>query len=436
MTRDDELAALRARVSQLEAEAAAPRVPRHPRWKTALAVVLIVLAAVLTPLSAVAVWADSMIGDTDRYVATMEPLASDPDVQDAVANRVTTAVMRQIDVDDLLSDVAPDERPLLEKAIGPASGAITSGLTSLVRTTAEKFVSSPAFATVWKQLNRTAHAAVDKALTGNGDGAVQVEDGEVTLDLAPVVEKVKQALVDNGLTVAAKIPEVHTTITLMQSTGTLAKAKKGFRLLQLLSWVLPLIVALLVVGGVLLAGRRRRALVGAALAVAVGALVLGLALWLGRSFYLDALPPDVSRPAAGSVYDTLVRFLRTGVRVVAVLGVVVALAAWLGGPGRWARAVRGGWRGAIGSVRQATGVGTIGPVGPWVHRMRTWLNWTVAAVAAAVLLAWNYPTGAVVAWIAVCAVLALAVIEFLDAPELPDPAFPGSEAGPLGRTGP
>ncbi|MZD09226.1 hypothetical protein GTW43_29720 [Streptomyces sp. SID5785] len=418
MTRDDELTALRARVAELEA--ARPPARRAGRATSVLAVVLVLLAALLTPLAAVAVWSDAFIGDTDRYVATMAPLAHDPDVQDAVAGRVTTAVMSRLDIDDLLTGVAPADRPLLEKALGAASGPVTDGLTSFVRGTADRLVSGPAFAALWERLNRTAHRAVDKALTGSGGGAVKVEDGMVTLDLAPVVEEVKDTLVDQGLTVAARIPEIHTGITVMQSTGTLAQARKGFRLLQLLSWVLPVLVVLLAAAGVLLARRRRRALVTAALAVAAGALLLGLALWLGRAYYLDALPATVSRPAAGSVYDTLVRFLRTSVRVIAVLGAVVALAAWVGGPGRWARAVRAGWCGAIGSVREAVTSGTFGPVGPWVHRMRTWLNWTVAAVAAAVLLAWDYPTGAVVAWIAVAALCALAVIEFLDVPELGD----------------
>ncbi|WP_353943497.1 hypothetical protein ABII15_18820 [Streptomyces sp. HUAS MG91] len=425
MTRDDELAALKARVRELEDER--PR-RRRSRPKSALAVVLVVLAALLTPLGVVAVWSNALIGDTDRYVQTMAPLADDPDVRTAVTNRVTTAVMDRIDVGDLLSGVAPADRPLLEKALGAADGPLTSGLTSLVRTTTERFVASPAFTTVWKQLNRTAHAAVDKALTGHDDGAVQIKDGEVTLDLAPVVDQVKQSLVDQGLTVAGNIPEVHTSITLMQSTGALAKARTGFRLLQLLSWVLPLLVVLLAAGAVLLARRRRRALITAALAVAAGALVLGLALWIGRAVYLDALPADVSQPAAGAVYDTLVRFLRTAVRVVAVLGAVVALASWLSGPGRWAGAVRGAWTGAIGSVRETLTTGTFGPVGPWVHRMRTWLNLTVAAVAAAVLIAWSYPTGLVVLWIAVAAVCALAVIEFLDAPTLPPPALPEESA--------
>jgi hypothetical protein len=61
--------------------------------------------------------------------------------------------------------------------------------------------------------------------------------------------------------------------------------------------------------------------------------------------------------------------------------------------------------------------------------MRTWLNWTAAAVAAAVLLAWDYPTGAVVAWIAVCTLCALAVIEFLDVPALDD-ALPPPQPAP------
>ncbi|MFE1954608.1 MULTISPECIES: hypothetical protein [Streptomyces] len=426
MTRDDELSALRARVAELEAAAGRPARRRAGRTKSTFAVVLIVLAALLTPLGAVAVWSDALIGDTDRYVDTMAPLAEDPDVQNAVADRVTTAVMSRIEIADLLENVAPDDRPALEKALGAASGPITDGLTSFVHTVADRFVTSPAFATVWKQLNRTAHTAVDKALTGSGGDAVKVENGMVTLDLAPVVEQVKNGLVDRGLDVAGKIPEIHTEITVMESTGGLAKARKGFRLLQLLSWVLPLLVLLLAAAGVLLARRRRRALVTAALGIAAGALVLGLALWLGRAYYLDALPSSVSRPAAESVFDTLVRFLRSGVRMIAALGIVIALAAWLSGPGRWARATRDAWCGAIGSVRRSVTAGTFGPVGPWVHRMRTWLNWTVAAVAAAVLIAWNYPTGAVVAWIAFVALCALAIIEFLDVPEFQDAASPAS----------
>nr|WP_239155840.1 hypothetical protein [Streptomyces sp. SID14446] len=402
------------------------------------AVLLIIVAAVLTPLSAVAAWSSDLIGDTDRYVSTMKPLASDPDVQEAVADRVTKAVMQHVDIESLLTSVAPADRPRLTKALGPLSGPITSGLTDFVHSTADKFVSSDAFATLWTDLNRTAHASVDKALTGKGGGAVKLTNDAVVIDLAPVIDRVKQALVDRGLGVAAKIPEVHTDFTVMTS-DSIGKAKKLYRLLQIVGFWLPVLTLVLAAGGVLLAIRRRRALVTAALAVAAGAAVLGIALWIFRGIYLDGLPSGVSQPAAGSVFDTLVRFLRTTVRMVITLGIVVALAAWLTGSGRAATRVLAAWRGGIGAVRNAVGF-DLGPVGVWVHRAKTWLNWTVVAVAAVTLLIWNYPTAAVTVWIAVVALLVLAVVEFLDddgAPHLTGTTgTTGGAGGPAAGSGP
>ncbi|MFE2298265.1 hypothetical protein ACFXAW_08715 [Streptomyces sp. NPDC059445] len=419
-----ELAELRARVAELE-----KRPPRaeHHRVRSTFAVVLILLAALLTPLSAVAAWSSDLIGNTDRYVATMKPLASDKDVQDAVANRVTKAVMQHVDVKTLLESAAPADRPALTKAIGPLSGPITSGLTDFVHTVALKFVSSDAFATLWTELNRKAHAAVDKALTGKGGGAVKLTNDAVVIDLAPVIDQVKQSLVDQGLGVAAKIPQVHTNFTVMTS-DSIGKAKKIYRLLELVGFWLPVLTLLLAAAGVLLAVRRRRALVTAALLVAAGAAVLGIALWIFREIYLDGLPSDVSQPAAGSVFDTLVRYLRTSVRLVITIGVVVALAAWLTGSGRAASRVLAAWKGGIGAVRTASGA-ELGAVGAWVHRAKTWLNWTVVAVAAAVLLVWNYPTAAVTIWIALLALLALAIVEFLD--DDGTPHLIGSGDGPV-----
>lgn len=99
-----ELEELRARVAVLEDRAPA----RHrPRARSFLAVLLVLVAAVLTPLSIVSSWAKNQISDTDNYVAMMAPLASDPDVQAAVTDRVTGAVMQHLDVKALLSEVSP-----------------------------------------------------------------------------------------------------------------------------------------------------------------------------------------------------------------------------------------------------------------------------------------------------------------------------------------
>ncbi|MER7726778.1 hypothetical protein [Streptomyces sp. NPDC096323] len=404
-----ELVALRDRVARLEG-----RGPGRSRLRprSFFAVLLILVAAVLTPLSLLSSWASEVAGDTDRYVGMMKPLASDPEVQAAVTHRVTDAVMDRLDIDALLADVAPADRPVVDKALGKLGGPLTTGVTDFVHGTVEKFVSSDEFERVWTNLNRSAHTSVVKALTGEGGGAVKIAGDTVTLDLAPVIDRVKQRLVDRGLTVAGKIPEIHTDFTLLTS-DSVGKAKKGFRALELLGFWLPVFTLLVAAGGVLLAVRRRRALVTAALAVAVGAGLLGLGLWAGRAFYLDSLPPHVSQPAAGAVFDALAGYLRAGVRLVVTVGAVVALAAWLTGRGRAANRVMAMWSGGIGAVRDAAGF-TGGPAGRWVHRVRRPLNWTVVVVAVAVLLAWDRPTGLVTVWIALCALFVLAVVEFLD----------------------
>ncbi|MEU1366812.1 hypothetical protein ABZ454_11815 [Streptomyces sp. NPDC005803] len=415
-----ELEALRARVAQLEARAPA-RSRLRPR--SFLAALLILVAAVLTPLSVLSSWASEVAGDTDRYVEMMEPLASDPDVQAAVTKRVTDAVMAHLGTEALLADVAPADRPVVDKALTKLGGPLTTGVRTFVHGTVERFVTSEGFERVWSGLNRSAHSSVVKALTGEGGGAVELNGDTVTLDLAPVIDRVKQRLVERGLTVAGKIPEIHTDFTLLTS-DSVGKAKSGFRALELLGFWLPVFTLLVAAAGVLLAVRRRRALVTAALAVAVGAALLGLGLWAGRAFYLDSLPPDVSQPAAGAVFDALAGYLRAGVRLVVTVGAVVALAAWLTGRGRAATRVMAMWSGGIGAVRDAAGF-TGGPVGRWVHRARRPLNWTVVVVAVAVLLAWDRPTDLVTVWIALCALFALAVVEFLDDDSAPRPAATG-----------
>ncbi|MFJ8040576.1 hypothetical protein ACIRBX_08750 [Kitasatospora sp. NPDC096147] len=432
-TPDPEVEELRQRLAALEQRQAPPR--RH-RVRSAFAVLLVLLAAVLTPLSVVAAWTRAEVGDTDRYVATMAPLAEDPAVRAAVTDRVTAEVMKHLPVSTLLEQVAPDDRPLLDKALGALGSTLTDGLTGFVHDRVARVVDSPAFATAWVTVNRDAHAAVDRMLTGKGGGAVELRGDTVTLDLAPVIAQVKDRLVSEGLGVAAKIPEVHTDYVLVQSDA-LPKARTGFRLLDLAGFWLPVLTVLVAAGGVLLAGRRRRALVTAALLVAGGAALLGLALTVGRAFYLDRLPAGVSQDAAAAVFDALVRYLHTGVRTVLVLGVLVALGSWLTGPGRRATGVRRVWAAGFGAVRSTAGRAglRLGPVGRFVHRYKAWLGWAAVAGCALALLFWSYPTGAVVAWLGLALLAALGLLELLDErPEgLPGERPEGQPGGPPDR---
>ncbi|QES16651.1 hypothetical protein DEJ45_32560 [Streptomyces venezuelae] len=434
----NELAALRARVAALESEAAAGAkaarpAPRH-RGRSFLAAVLIVLGCLLAPLGIVAAWTADIVGVTDRYVATVAPLAADEDVQAAVADRVTAAVMEHLDLQDLLAGVAPDQRPLLAKALGRLGGSLEDAVRSFVHDKAGDIVASDAFDTIWTDANRAVHTSVVRALTGSGDGAVRIDDDTVTVDLAPVIDRVKERLVDSGLTVAEKIPEIHTDFTVVRSED-IGKVKTGFRLLDVTGAWLPVLALLLVAAGVLLSQRRRRVLIASALGVAAAAVVLGVALTVFRAVYLNALPDTVSEAAAASVYDALVHFLRTTVRMVVTLGLVVALAAWLTGHGRAAVVTRRIWDSGIGAARGAAdraGLRT-GPVGPFVRRFRTWITWVLIAAAVATYVLWDHPTGWVVVGLALGLLFAFGVVGFLAAePSGAEPAAADGEE-PLDR---
>ncbi|MEV6651106.1 hypothetical protein [Streptomyces sp. NPDC051219] len=392
---------------------------RRHRGRSLLSAVLIILAAVLSVLSVVAVWADSIVGDTDRYVATVAPLADDPAVQTAVTNRATAALLAEIDVKAVvneLSAAASQEgvRPEVARLISGLSGPIESGLKELISSTVRRVVSSDVFETLWIDANRVAHTTLDKALTGKGGGAVSLKNNEVAIDVGPIVDKAKDELVNAGLSRAAKIPEVHTDFVVFASDD-LGKVKTYVRILQILGTWLPVITVLIAAAAVFLAANRRRALIAVALSIAFAMLLLGTGLTIFRAIYLDRLPPHVYQPAAAAVFDTLIRFLRATVRVVGAVALVTAIGAFLVGPSRAAVAVRRACATGIGAVREAVGAGgRLGPVGTFVHRYKRWIGGAVLLAAVLVLVTWSYPTTQVVLWLVVAVLAAFALREFLD----------------------
>jgi hypothetical protein len=419
-----EVATLRSRLRQPAADrgdrvAAARRTGRQ-RWRTIVATLLIVLACLLAPLSVVAVWARNQVTNTDRYVATVAPLAEDPAIQNAIADQITAQVFTYIDVRGLTNEVVDALAtrglpPRLADQLQALTVPIASGVEGFTRTQVGKVVQSQAFADAWVQANRVAHDELVKALTGEGGGAITVEDNRVSVNMAPFIQTVKQQLTAAGFTLAARIPEVNASFTLFQS-DSITRARSAFNLLNTLGVWLPVIVLILIVLGVYVARDHRRALVGAGLGVALGMLVLALGLAIFRSIYLNGVPADVlPHDAAAVLYDTIVRFLRAGLRTVLVLGLVVAAGAFLTGQSVTAVRTRESLARAIGWLQggaEQAGLRT-GPVGGWVHRHKRALRIGAVVAASLALVFWSRPTGKVVIGLAMALLVALAIIEFL-----------------------
>ncbi|MET9381120.1 hypothetical protein ABZY09_08495 [Streptomyces sp. NPDC002928] len=271
--------------------------------RTSLSAVLIALACLLAPFGALAAWAAYGLADTGRYVTTMAPLAADPDVRDAVADTVGAGIMREVD--------------RRETEVRPIRGAVAPFVHEAVRS----FTRTQAFRTAWDEGNRATHDAVLRALRGERDRAV-------TVDLAPVTAQVKRQLAHDHVPFANRIPVQHTEVAVLAAQD-LGRLRKGFHVLEIAGFWLPVAACVFAVTGIAVAVHRRRAVTATALGTAFGGALLGVAVALGRRLTLGDLPDEVSRPAAGVVYDALTSTLRTAAWLLLTLGLTVAAATWL-----------------------------------------------------------------------------------------------------------
>ena len=317
------------------------RLGRSGRW--AVSIALVVLASLLVVVSVVARYVRSELLDTDRYVETVSPLASEPAVQDAVATQVTSEIVTRLDVEAVAEDALSRLTELgAPEVITGLAVPLADQVESFVRDHVEQFLRSDEFATLWDDANRRAHTAVVGVLTGETRGAVSVEGGAVTVDLGEVVSRVKDRLVDRGLDLASNIPDVESSFTLVESEQ-LENAQRWVRILDSAATLLPFVVIALAAVAILVAPNRRRALVAVALGAALSMVLLAAAMGLVRAWYLsnatgEVLPTD----AALDIARTLLAPLRLAMRAVLVLGLVVALAAFLVGPSapaRWLRSL-------------------------------------------------------------------------------------------------
>ncbi|WP_416960772.1 hypothetical protein [Streptomyces sp. Agncl-13] len=389
--------------------------------KTASAV-LIVLTCVLVPVALLTVWVHDIALDTDRYVTTVSPLASNPAIEDAAVKRITAAADVRVDGSQAAADIAtwlqsqglPPRAAQSLKGLGPQ---LDSAVNDTVEKVATRFVRGDRFERIWTNANRRAHSAVVHALTGEGRGAVSTNGGTVTLDVGEAVDQVRQSLVDAGLSPAAKIPDVDKQMVLLQS-DQLKKIRKGAHLLDVLGNWFPVFVVVIGAAGVLLAHRRRRALARTALGAAFACLVVAVVLVVARRYYLDHLPPQVqSEAAAAAVFDTLLRFLRVSLRTAIVLGVVIALGAYLIGPGRLPLAVRGASERTADSAARWAYARQIrtGRAGIWAEAHRRWIALASLLIVALVFALWNHPTVLTILLLVVILLAVLALLALLAA---------------------
>lgn len=301
------------------------------RLRAAGAAVLLVVGVLLVPVAVVAAWGRWVVLDTERYTATVAPLAHDEPVRAAVRDRLVTAAVEAADVEvtaDRLVAALLGERdaPGLDLALRVVASTVEEWLVSVATDAVDDVLASPAFARVWENANRAAHAELLAVLRGGETVLVQVSDGgAVGIDLSSVADALGAELTARGLrAVRGGISGLEISLVDAESVQRLRGA---YTTIDVAARALAPVSLLALVAGGPLARRRWRATALAAAGVAVVVGLSYLLLLVARSRFVAGA--TTSAGARRAVFDQLSGSLRSMLAVVLVCALSAAAGAWL-----------------------------------------------------------------------------------------------------------
>ncbi len=284
--------------------------------------VLVVVASLLLPIGLVTVWLREQVLDTDAFVATAGQVARDPAVQRDVSDKVSAALIEQLDVDSKVQGAA---RSLLPDALQGLAGPLAAGADATIRRATAEVVASSRFEELWEVAVRRAHENALLLAEGDPVAGVETRDGRIAVNLDPIVDAVVSQLPGP---IAALIPPVTTgdDIVLFRSSE-LASAQPVVRGIDDGWWAIPALCLVLFASAVAIASRRRRALLAVGVGMVLSSIITLVALLVARRRLVDATATRVARTATTAVFDAVIDLLRTELWVTAALGVAFAAGA-------------------------------------------------------------------------------------------------------------
>ncbi len=304
------------------------------------AVLIFVIAAALTPLAMLGNWGHATVVNSEQFLATVGPLAESPQVQAAVSEAVSAAIVKQVDTTAIVGDFLGG---LLnnDQLSASLSAPIAAGVNKLIGEIVQGFIASDAFQKVWVTLAGATQKSVVAILQGGNEGPIQMQGDQLVLDISDLLTAVQSQLVAQGVSLADKVtvPASDRQIVLFEAP-VVAQLQFVYSLTSpILQWF-PLLMAILFGLAIILARRRPRMVLAVGIALVVTGGLTTWALGAGKTFFVDQLAGTVFGGASGIFWDTLLNYLMTGLQGLMIFGVVVAIAGWFAGSSRPARNVR------------------------------------------------------------------------------------------------
>jgi len=302
-------------------------------WRTWVPWAIIVLAAVIALVAALNVWVKRQALSTDNWTNASSQLLENDQIRSALSIYLVNQLYANVNVSQELQQQLPPQ-------VKPLAPQIALGLQQVAIRATDTLLARPRIQQLWRNANRRAHQLLIALLDGKHN-VLQTTDGNVVLNLQPILQELEKAT-GLGSRLEGKLPPDAGKITILKGSQ-LETARKGVKVIRVLSYFLFFLVLALYALAMYLSRDRRKILLGAGVSIlVVGLLVLVVRRFAGN-YLVDQLTnnPD-AKSAVSATWAIGTELLRNVGENAIIYGIVVIFAAWIAGPSRpatWCRRV-------------------------------------------------------------------------------------------------
>jgi hypothetical protein len=443
MGEGEDLHAVQAEIDRLkeEVERLEAKPEKRRRTRKIFTVVFVVLAVVAGSAATPGLWVRRTVYDTNRWVAVVGPLASDPAVQQTLATKLTASVFTALDVQSRVESALSDAAPRLAFIAGP----ISNGVEGFVQDQVLKIVESQQFQDFWTNTITRLHPQVIAVLNGSSE-ILQQQGDQVVFNYLPLLNDAlgqmsqtlsgilgrqitlpaitpdtvpSQAITSLEGALGVDLPDTFGSVVLfegdqLQEIQNAASIFDKTLIAALILFVISVVLALV------LSTNRRRTLLQLVTALIVVVVLERRFAIAETNHVIGMMQPENQAAGAAIVNAFLSSLLLVTKRTLWVLFTILVVAA-LSGPYPWAVRLRA-WvvdvsRAGVGAVRGAD----VGPASVWIGAHRDALMIGGVVLAAVILLFTSLSLGWFLVLLLVLGAFELIVWRLAEANAAPEP---------------
>jgi hypothetical protein len=315
--------------------------------------VLVVLTCLSALASTFTIWAHQTVLNTNRFVATLKPVINDPAFINTVSTTVADQVNTALNVQQRVTQALPAKQEFLAVPLTTAFTTVTDKIVSQV-------LSSNAFQRAWPVVLGKVHSQLVALLRGDTKNLV-IENGQLKVNLFPVITRTLTRLQQaaRGLikfkaplptdteakspsvarqqlskALGRTLPPTFGTVVLATSSQ-LDKAKQLVKAFDFLVIAIPVLTLVLAVLSLLLSLNRLRTLIELGIGLVVAFLVGYMLIEAAKDRIYAAVKNGTANQLVHEAIPKLLQSIENLTIFLAVVGVLIAIGAYLAGRPAW-----------------------------------------------------------------------------------------------------